>query len=66
MNLPGILCIPPNAQVVSLGMFIRAFDGSKKRDSKEAVVVFVWGPFLVVGPRYLGQVIEWITPFSPR
>lgn len=41
----------PRARVATLGQFVRAWDNSVHRDSQERVVVFMWGPILLVFPR---------------
>jgi hypothetical protein len=43
----------PRAKTASLGNFVRSWDDSRHRDSKERVVVFNWGPILLVFPRDL-------------
>jgi hypothetical protein len=43
----------PQWQTVPLGLFVQAWDGSTKRDSIEEVIVFNWGPILLVFPRHL-------------
>lgn len=38
------------AQTATLGQFVRSWEGSLHRDSNEKVVVFNWGPILLVFP----------------
>jgi hypothetical protein len=41
----------PHARTATLGDFVRSWDGSLHKDSTERVVVFRWGPILLVFPR---------------
>lgn len=41
----------PRAKVATLGQFVCSWDDSRHRDSQERVVVFNWGPILLVFPR---------------